>query len=160
MKVRGFRIELGEIETVLTRHPSVKEAVVTARGSDAEAELAAYVVVSDPAPSAKELRDHAGASLTPYMVPSTVTFLEAFPLTPNGKVDRKALPDPTSTPGRRLVSWHPPMRSSSSSRRCGRNSSGSSAWASTTTSSHLGGHSLLAVRLVQMVQDRLSGHAP
>ncbi len=94
VKVRGFRIELGEIETVLTRHPRVKEAVVTARGSDAEAELAAYVVVSDPAPSAKELRDHAGASLTPYMVPSTVTFLQEFPLTPNGKVDRKALPDP------------------------------------------------------------------
>ncbi len=94
VKVRGFRIELGEIETVLSRHPSVTEAVVTARGADAEAELAAYVIVTEPAPSAKELRDHAGASLTPYMVPSTVTFLEAFPLTPNGKVDRKALPDP------------------------------------------------------------------
>jgi amino acid adenylation domain-containing protein len=94
VKVRGFRIELGEIETVLTRHPSVAEAVVTARGADADAELAAYVIATDPAPSAKELREHAGASLTPYMVPSTVTFLDAFPLTPNGKVDRKALPEP------------------------------------------------------------------
>ncbi len=94
VKVRGFRIELGEIETVLTRHPQVTEAVVTARGEDAEAELAAYVIVTEPVPSAKELRDHAGASLTPYMVPSTVTFLDAFPLTPNGKVDRKALPEP------------------------------------------------------------------
>ncbi len=97
VKVRGFRIELGEIETVLTRHPSVTEAVVTARGADAEAELAAYVIVTEPAPSAKELREHAAASLTPYMVPSTVTFLDAFPLTPNGKVDRKALPEPDRT---------------------------------------------------------------
>jgi amino acid adenylation domain-containing protein len=94
VKVRGFRIELGEIETVLTRHPQVTEAVVTARGANADAELAAYVIAGEPAPSAKELREHAAASLTPYMVPSTVTFLGAFPLTPNGKVDRKALPEP------------------------------------------------------------------
>ncbi len=103
--MRGFRIELGEIETVLTRHPQVTEAVVTARGANADAELAAYVIVTEPAPSAKELREHAGASLTPYMVPSTVTFLDAFPLTPNGKVDRKALPEPDRTAAPPSTSW-------------------------------------------------------
>src|SRR5579875_393301 len=94
VKVRGFRIELGEIETVLAHHPGVREAVVVARGANAEAELAAYVIATDPVPSAQELREHAAATLAPYMVPSTVTFLDAFPLTPNGKVDRKALPEP------------------------------------------------------------------
>ena len=94
VKVRGFRIELGEIETVLARHPQVVEAVVVARGSGAEAELAAYVTAAGEAVPAHELRDHIGHSVPDYMVPSTVTTLEAFPLTPNGKVDRKALPEP------------------------------------------------------------------
>jgi amino acid adenylation domain-containing protein len=94
VKVRGFRIELGEIETVLARHPEVVEAVVVARGSDAEAELAAYVIARGEAVPAHELRQYLGESLPAYMIPSTVTTLEAFPLTPNGKVDRKALPEP------------------------------------------------------------------
>jgi len=94
VKVRGFRIELGEIETVLARHPGIVEAVVVARGSDAEAELAAYVTARGEALPAHELRGYLGETLPAYMVPSTVTTLEAFPLTPNGKVDRKALPEP------------------------------------------------------------------
>jgi amino acid adenylation domain-containing protein len=94
VKVRGFRIELGEIETVLARHPAVVEAVVVARGG-AEAELAAYVTAGeDPPAAAHELRRHLARTLPDYMVPSTVTTLDAFPLTPNGKVDRKALPEP------------------------------------------------------------------
>jgi amino acid adenylation domain-containing protein len=94
VKVRGFRIELGEIETVLARHPGIVEAVVVARGSDAEAELAAYVTARGEAVAAHELRQYLGETLPAYMVPATVTTLEAFPLTPNGKVDRKALPEP------------------------------------------------------------------
>lgn len=94
VKVRGFRIELGEIETVLARHPGVVEAVVVARGSGAEAELAAYVTARGEAVPAHELRRYLGETLPAYMVPPTVTTLEAFPLTPNGKVDRKALPEP------------------------------------------------------------------
>ncbi len=95
VKVRGFRIELGEIETVLARHPGIKEAVVVARGSDAEAELHAYVLAREAPVPAHDLRQYLSGTLPAYMVPSTVTTLEAFPLTPNGKVDRKALPEPT-----------------------------------------------------------------
>jgi amino acid adenylation domain-containing protein len=94
VKVRGFRIELGEIETVLARHPGIVEAVVVARGSGAEAELAAYVTAREESVPAHELRRYLGETLPAYMIPSTVTTLEAFPLTPNGKVDRKALPEP------------------------------------------------------------------
>jgi amino acid adenylation domain-containing protein len=95
VKVRGFRIELGEIETVLARHPAIAEAVVVARGTDAEAELAAYVLAPEGPVTALELREFLTQTLPAYMIPSTVTTLEAFPLTPNGKVDRKALPEPT-----------------------------------------------------------------
>ncbi|HSG41069.1 MAG TPA: amino acid adenylation domain-containing protein, partial [Thermoanaerobaculia bacterium] len=97
VKVRGYRIELGEIETVLGRHPSVAQAVVVARkGSEGDPRLVAYAVpAQEAAPaSVQELRDHVRASLPEYMVPSAVVILEAFPLTPNGKVDRKALPAP------------------------------------------------------------------
>jgi amino acid adenylation domain-containing protein len=94
VKVRGFRIELGEIETVLARHPGVVEAVVVAHGSGADAELAGYVTTQgEPIPT-HELRQYLGETVPAYMVPSTITTLKAFPLTPNGKVDRKALPEP------------------------------------------------------------------
>ena len=95
VKVRGFRIELGEIETALARHPEIADAVVVARGSGAEAELAAYVIPRDGAVPAHVLRQFVAGTLPAYMVPATVTPLDVFPLTPNGKVDRKALPEPT-----------------------------------------------------------------
>jgi amino acid adenylation domain-containing protein len=95
VKVRGFRIELGEIETVLASHPAVASAVVTARRSGAEAELAAYVIAKGVPVAAPALRDFLAHKLPAYMVPSTVTALEAFPLTANGKLDRNALPEPT-----------------------------------------------------------------
>ncbi len=95
VKVRGFRIELGEVETVLSRHPDVAEAVVVAHGANADAQLDAYVIAHRQAPAAQALRTFAAQTLPGYMVPSTVTVLEQFPLTPNGKVDRKALPEPS-----------------------------------------------------------------
>jgi amino acid adenylation domain-containing protein len=95
VKVRGFRIELGEIETTLGRHPAVKEAVVVARGQEStEAELAAYVVPNGVPVGADALRRFLMQTLPDYMVPSTVTMLGSFPLTPNGKIDRNALPEP------------------------------------------------------------------
>ena len=94
VKIRGFRIELGEIEAVLNRHPAVRESVVVAvtHGSG-DKRLAAYVVSSGTEPIAvKELREHLQASLPEYMVPAAFTVMNALPLSPNGKVDRRALP--------------------------------------------------------------------
>jgi acyl carrier protein len=99
VKVRGYRIELGEIETVLREQPGVKEAVVVTwqESPQDEARLAAYVVLEDSAEdSTKELRNGLKTRLPGYMLPSVFTFLEKFPLTPNGKIDRKALPAPTN----------------------------------------------------------------
>jgi amino acid adenylation domain-containing protein len=95
VKVRGFRIEPGEIEAALVRHPAVRDAVVEPVETGAERELAAYVVAEEGgAPTAAELRAHLGTRLPPHMVPAAFVFLPAFPLTPNGKVDRRALPAP------------------------------------------------------------------
>lgn len=102
VKIRGFRIELGEIETVLVRHPAIAETVVVARPDHRGAlRLVAYLVAAgDAPPPAGELRIHLRASLPDYMIPTAFMPLEALPRTPNGKVDRKALPAPESTRAR------------------------------------------------------------
>lgn len=97
VKIRGFRIELGEIETVLSAHPAVQEAVVVARRDRADnLQLAGYVVPkSGPGINQQELKTHARKKLPEYMIPSVISFLSSMPLTPNGKTDRKALPNPS-----------------------------------------------------------------
>lgn len=97
VKVRGYRIELAEIESVLTQHPGVLQSVVMAREAAAgDVRLAAYVIPAETlaCPSQTELRDFLSERLPGFMVPSTFMLMEAFPLTPNAKVDRKALPAP------------------------------------------------------------------
>ncbi|MGE6226491.1 amino acid adenylation domain-containing protein [Paenibacillus chitinolyticus] len=94
VKIRGQRIECGEIEHVLLGHPSVSEAVVMKRDAASGSEyLCAYIVCSEPADH-QELREFAALRLPDYMVPQAVVELPAMPLSPNGKIDRKALPEP------------------------------------------------------------------
>ncbi|HHJ52330.1 MAG TPA: amino acid adenylation domain-containing protein, partial [Caldithrix abyssi] len=91
VKVRGFRIELGEIESVLREHPAVAQAVVMAR----EGNLAAYLVAqSDAELNGETLRAFCRDRLPDYMVPAAFVELDEIPLTPNGKIDYRALPEP------------------------------------------------------------------
>lgn len=107
VKVRGFRVELGEIEAVLRQHAAVHEVVVVARdapGGARDKKLVAYCTTADGAGStgtaaslARQLREHVAARLPAHMVPAAVVVLREFPLTPNGKVNRRLLPEPSTS---------------------------------------------------------------
>ena len=103
VKIRGYRIELGEIETALRKHAAIAEAVIVAREDSKSPgpsvsgtkRLVGYAVANcTPPPDVGTLRDFLKASLPDYMIPSTIVLLDEMPLTPNGKVDLKALPGP------------------------------------------------------------------
>jgi thioesterase domain-containing protein/acyl carrier protein len=106
VKIRGFRVELGEIETTLMEHPKVRESVVVAREDESgEKRLVAYVVPERESEEGNngsgtvglqmsELREHLLGKLPEYMAPTAYVQLKRIPLTPNGKIDRKSLPEP------------------------------------------------------------------
>jgi len=96
VQIRGFRVELGEIESVLAEHKTIRQVVVLVREDQpGDQRLVAYFVqASNQAVSIPELRKHLRARLPEYMIPQYFVELEVIPLTPNGKVDRRALPEP------------------------------------------------------------------
>jgi amino acid adenylation domain-containing protein len=153
VKIRGFRIELGEIEAMLEKHPGIAQAVVTAREVNGEKRLAGYIVALPNAVTASELRRHLKSSLPEYMVPADFVFLKSFPLTPNGKVDRRALPDPESS--------EPSVAEGFVAARDEFEASMVSVWEHVLGRRpigvrdnffELGGHSLLAVRLTSRIE--------
>ncbi len=101
VKIRGFRIELGEIEATLVSHPSVRECVILVREDAPGLRLLVAYVLLNPNSEFRDvessLRSFLGERLPEYMVPSAVVVLDALPLLPNGKLDRRALPAPQGT---------------------------------------------------------------
>jgi surfactin family lipopeptide synthetase C len=156
VKVRGFRIELGEVENCLRGHPAVADAVVVARGAGAEEKrLAAYWCRSGVEDAtAGDLRRYMTERLPEYMVPAIVTEMRAFPLTPNGKVDRAALPAPEAERDEAATAGGPPR--DEIERRI------AEIWTALLGVEHvgihdnffeLGGHSLLATRLTSRLRE-------
>ncbi len=96
IKIRGFRIEIGEIEAALRQHPHLREAAVGVyEPAPGDKRLAAYLVTEeDFMPSVSKLRDFLKKKMPEFMVPSVFIFIDALPITPNGKLDRNALPKP------------------------------------------------------------------
>lgn len=92
VKIRGNRVELGEIESVLRSMPGIKDAIVNMQNE----RLAAYVILESTQVKSTDWREYLSGYLAEYMIPSSFTILEKFPSTPNGKIDRNALPDPPS----------------------------------------------------------------
>ena len=160
VKIRGFRIELGEIEARLAEHPQVREAVVVAReAADGDKRLVAYYTAEPDAQlEAADLRSRLAAALPDHMVPAAFVSLQTMPLTPNGKLDRKALPDPGEAAYARQ-SYEPPQGEVEQAlaaiwaellgvERVGRHDN----------FFELGGHSLLAVRMVAVYTSRTGSH--
>jgi hypothetical protein len=156
VKIRGHRIELGEIEALLDTHPSVDRAVVVARGDAAEARLVAFVVLT-PGSSLDDpvLRTFVAQSLPDVMVPDVVVALDSFPLTPNGKVDRGALPkdvgpgaqitaQPSAPPEDEMEQLVADVWQQQLQRPVGRHDN----------FFEIGGHSLLAVAVFRQLQER------
>ncbi|BAZ09547.1 amino acid adenylation domain-containing protein [Calothrix sp. NIES-4071] len=98
VKIRGFRIELEEIEKTLNQHPDTNQALVIVREDEpGNKYLVAYILTKDNPPTASTLRNFLSKKLPDYMIPAAFVFLEAFPLTPNGKINRRALPAPDTS---------------------------------------------------------------
>jgi len=155
VKVRGFRIELGEIESVLARHPEVSRCVVLAKtSSTGDKRLVAYLTTrSRQTLKADELRSFLADSLPEYMLPAAFVFVPSLPLTSNGKIDRRALPEPDQSRPELEKKYASPL--DNVERELTR------IWESVLDVRpigigdrffQLGGHSLLAVRVVALIE--------
>ncbi len=165
VKVRGHRIELGEIEETLLRHPHVRSAAVIAPGEDADRRLLAFVSTDvarllQPRITAAELRRFLQALLPNFMLP-TITILDALPLAPNGKVDRRALAALTTSESGPLDAYSAPQ--TAAERQL------AAIWAGILGRPQigrhdnffeLGGHSLLALRLMAQIQAEMGQNLP
>lgn len=149
VKVRGFRVEPGEIETVLEQHPAVKEAVVLAKvDRTGTKRLVAYAVTAaSTKASASDLRAFLKEKLPDYMVPTSFVLMNAFPLTPNGKLDRAALPEPEASRDESRAYIAPRNETEMRLAQLWERVMGIERIGVTDNFFDLGGHSLLAVRL-------------
>ncbi|MCK5679463.1 AMP-binding protein, partial [bacterium] len=157
VKLRGFRIELGEIEAALSRHETIKDAVVVLNEREGNKMLAAYLTPQQPI-EIKILRDFLKTRLPDYMIPTSFTVLKKLPLSPNGKINRKALPEPDaikmdnstalSTLSESLLAtlWSTVLKIDIDS--------------SKAHFFELGGHSLLATKLVSRIRDSFAVDVP
>ncbi|MCG1042450.1 amino acid adenylation domain-containing protein [Mycetohabitans sp. B8] len=152
VKVRGFRIEPGEIEACLTAHPQVRDAVVLACGEGSDKRLVAYVQAEANEQLASTLRAHVAANLPEYMVPSAFVRLDAWPLTPNGKLDRRALPEPDADALAHQAYEAPQGELETTLAQIWSKLLGVEQVGRHDSFFALGGHSLLAVQLVLLVQ--------
>ena len=152
VKLRGFRIELGEIEAALATHASVARCLVMAREDEPGMKrLVAYVVAAPGQnPEAENLREHLKRRLPEFMVPAAFVTLDSFPLTPNGKVDRKALP----VPGLAAAAATVPPRDELEEKlqKVWQEILQTGPMGITDNFFELGGHSLLAIRLLNEIK--------
>ena len=178
VKVRGFRVELGEIEAAITMHPAVDQAVVLPRTDDTgQKRLIGYLVpVAEPHAEQTEaslqgftgdvggdfpaiLREHLRARLPSWMIPGAFVVLEQLPLTPTGKIDRKALPEPSAASAP-AAARHPRSVTEQDLLAIWRDLLDNPEIGIFDDFFQLGGHSLLAVRLAARISDAFDAELP
>ncbi|MBE9224382.1 amino acid adenylation domain-containing protein [Phormidium sp. LEGE 05292] len=160
VKLRGFRVELGEIESLLLQHSSIKEAFVILYEADGNPRLIAYITAAEKSSVTlgDEVKQYLKNRLPNYMLPSQIMVLDRFPLTVNGKLDRRALPAPNTTAS---TAWEMPITSTEEIlvslwqdllkfQSVGRSDN----------FFELGGHSLLATQLVARIRDSFGVELP
>ena len=162
VKLRGYRIELGEIEAVLAEHEAVRRAAVVLREDVPEDKRLVAYVVAEGQPAARDLRRFLAEQLPDYMLPSAFVFLDALPLSPNGKVERRSLPACDGNRPELDAAFVPPRTEAEHLL--------TSLWAEVLglprVGAHdnffteLGGHSLLATQLVSRVRDAFGVDLP
>ncbi len=169
VKIRGFRIELGEIEKALSAYFSVKDAIVIAKEtSSGDKRLVAYVAVDEITDNGslgndsainmdliESLRHHLNQSLPNYMLPSAFVLLREFPLTPNGKVDRKALPE-SDISVQQSTYIEPRTKTEKVLCEIWQEVLGVERVGITDNFFQLGGHSLLLVKLIRVLESRFN----
>jgi amino acid adenylation domain-containing protein len=161
VKLRGHRIELGEIEAVLREHQEVREAVALVREESAtDKRLVAYLIATQEgaAPGQRELREYLKERLPDYMIPSAFVLLSQWPLTPSGKIDRRALPPPDAKLEKSFVGPRDELEQELTQ-----------IWEEvlqvqpigvTDDFFEIGGHSMLAVRLMSRIKERTGKSLP
>lgn len=159
LKLRGYRIEPSEIESILLKHPAIREAVVTLyRANTLGARLVAYLVANENPPTPRQLRAFVQARLPDFMTPSDYVYLPALPLTPNAKIDLRALPPPQAQ-----------QRSTSDEEMDETERQLVAIWQRVLQVEHigkhddffeLGGHSLLAARLFAQIEQEMGKKLP
>ena len=163
VKIRGFQIDIGEVETILLNHPGIKEvAVMSLETQSGDTRLMAYCVsATKPGPNVSELRRFLQEKLPDYMIPSAFMLLDRMPLTPNGKIDRQALPAPNNV--------RPELDAPYFAPRTPLEEHLTEIWAEVLGLDrvgihdnffHLGGHSLAATRIVSQVIRNLQLELP
>jgi surfactin family lipopeptide synthetase C len=158
VKIRGFRIELAEIEAVLNQYPDIKQVVVIAPEDEpGKKYLVAYLVTKDNQPIPSILRNFLKTKLPDYMIPTAFVFMEAFPLTPNGKINRRALPVPDTSQRNLEIDFIAPRTSTEQEL--------ATIWAEVLKVKQvgihdnffeLGGHSLLATQVISRLREAFS----
>ena len=162
VKVRGFRIELGEIEATLARHPGVKNNAVVAKADSNDTKtLIAYFVARETVPSVSELRAFLNARLPDYMVPSTFVELATLPLTANGKIDKRALPEPGKARPTLSTAYEAPSSTTEKQlEKIWANVLGSDKVGVNDDFFDLGGHSLLAIQVMARINGQFKINVP
>lgn len=161
VKLRGYRIEPGELETVLRGHPAVRDAHVMVREDrSGDGRLVAYLAPKHKSVADEDLRQTLSARVPTFMLPSAFVWLPAIPLTPNGKVDRAALPAPENPPAKAHGAMPPSTPDEAELMVIWREVLGRNSFGVADNFFELGGHSLLATQVTSRVASAFNVELP